>query len=126
MSLRPCHLFTLLFALAAAQALAIPAPAPPHTLSSTLNGLNVATMVKKDRVKITLYVINHEKFPVICDAQYRSGQEKQDVPQITLPANKADTFRFTYGRRGDNVALQLICIDPGKTTLTENPDDESF
>lgn len=94
--------------------LAMPEAPPPHSLSPILNGLNISTMVKKDRAKLTLYVINHEHFPVVCDAQYKSGPEKLDHPQITIPADKADFFKFNYGRHGDNIILQLICVDPQK------------
>jgi len=124
--IRHRQLFSLLLLLASTQTLAVPAPEPTHSLSPTLNGLNISTMVKKDRVKIMIYVVNHEPFPVLCDAQYRSGQEKLDVPEITFPAGKADVFRFAYGRRGDHVVLRLICIDPGKDALTEESSDESF
>lgn len=109
--------------LASTASLAMPDAPPSHSFSPTLNGLNIATLVKKDRVKITLYVVNHETFPVLCDAQYSSGPEKQDAPEITLPANKADAFKFVYGRRGDSVSLNLICINPDKKPSVENPSD---
>jgi hypothetical protein len=113
-------LFLLIGILASSKSLALIDAPPPHSLSPNLNGLNISTMVKKDRVKIMLYVVNHESFPVVCDAQYRSGPEKQDVPQITLPSGKADVFKFGYGRNGDKVLLDLICIDPGQKTLTDD------
>lgn len=111
--------------LVATASFALPEVAPPHSLLPDLNGLNISTMVKKDRVKITLYVVNHEAFPVVCDAQYISGPEKQDVGEITLPAGKADAFKFGYGRHGDDVLLSLICIDPNKKSSTENPIDDT-
>jgi hypothetical protein len=100
--------------LASMDILAMPEEPPPHSLSPTLNGLNIATLVKKDRAKLMLYVINHEKFPVLCDAQYKSGPEKSDQPQITIPAGKADFFKFNYGRHGDDILLELVCVDPRK------------
>ena len=100
-----------------AAALAIPPPAPPHSLVPTLSGLNISTFVKKDRVKIVLYVINHEKYPVLCDAEYISGPDKQNTAEKILQPDKADEFRFTYGRNGDDIQLFLQCIDPGQTSL---------
>lgn len=108
------RILVLSLLLVCAEIFALPEAPPPHSLSPTLNGLNIATMVKKDRAKISLYVINHEKIPVLCDAQYKSGPEKTDAPQITIPAGKADFFKFSYGRHGDDVLLQLVCIDPQK------------
>lgn len=109
-------------------ALALPDIVPPHSLSPALNGLNIATMVKKDRAKIMLFVINHEKFPVLCDAQYRSGPQKKDTAAIVIAADKADAFKFSYGRSGDDVLLQLICIDPAKQSdsPTDAPTEHEF
>lgn len=120
------YLSTLLFLLlASGTAHAMPEEPPPHSLSPQLSGLNISTYVKKDPIKIVLYVINHEKFEVLCDAQYRSGPDTQDLPEITIPAGKADAFRFTFGRRSESVLLNLICVDPRKqhTTATPAPDN---
>jgi len=125
MAMRSSLLFALPSLLVAAGALALPEAPPPHSLSPDLNGLNVSTMVKKDRVKIMLYVVNHETIPVLCDAQYSSGPEKQDTPEITLAPGKADVFKFGYGRSGDAIVLNLICIDPNKEHPAENPTDDT-
>jgi len=125
--MRPYYLyFSILWLLVAVESFAMPEAPPPHSLSPTLNGLNISSMVKKDRVKIMLYVVNHEAFPVVCDAQYSSGPEKQDAADITFPPGKADVFRFNYGRNGDKVLLELICVNPAKNTSTENPIDDAL
>lgn len=107
-----------LIVLLPSQAQAILDAAPPHSLSPILNGLNLNTMVKKDRIKIALYVINFEAFPVVCDAEYRSGPDIQNAGEITVAPNKIGEFRFNYGRSGDNVLLELMCIDPAKPAST--------
>lgn len=122
--MRPYSLIFLLWLLTTAKCLAMPEPPPPHSLSPVLNGLNIATYIKKDRVKIMLYVINHEAFPVLCDAQFSSGQDKQEATEINIPADKADVFRFTYGRLGDSILLNLICIDPSKNLPPETPSND--
>lgn len=119
--MRSCQILALfIMLLANTTTLAMPDAPPPHSLSPTLNGLDIATFIKKDRVKIALYVINHETFPVMCDTQYHSGPENQDAAEVTIPGGKADSFRFTYGRRGETVLLELICIDPQKKPATDD------
>lgn len=97
---------------------------PPHSISPALNGLNVSTFVKKDRMRIVLYVFNHESFPVVCDAQYVSGPEEKDSREKTISAGKAEDFKFNYGRRGDEVVLRLICIDPQNNASVKKTPDE--
>jgi hypothetical protein len=106
-------------------ALAIPPAPPPHTLFPELNGLDIAYVVKKDRMKIQIYVINREKFDVICDAQYINGPDKQDTREIIIPGNgKADKFRFNYGRGGESIHLRLLCVNPLTDTKYQTPEED--
>lgn len=109
-----CSCGALLLCLAVnSQASILGSTPPAHSVSPELNGLNVTYLVKKDLIKIKLYVINHETFEVLCDAQYSSGPERQDAPEKIIPPNgKADKFWFNYGRHSDSIVIRLICVNP--------------
>lgn len=95
-------------------ALAQPGAVPPtYSVSPVFNGLNVTYYVKADTFKIALYVINHETYPVICDANYSSGPDKQNKAEETINPEKGTVFKFTYGRRSNHVLLRVICVKPG-------------
>lgn len=95
-------------------ALAQPDAVPPtYSVSPTFNGMNVTYYVKADTFKISLYVINHETYPIICDANYSSGPDKQNKSEETLDPEKGAVFKFTYGRRSTHVLLRVICVKPG-------------
>ena len=94
-----------------ASVFALPEAPVSHSVSPELNGLNINYLTKTDRIKISLYVVNHEPFPVLCDAQYQSGPDKQEVIEKTIPGQgKADSFKVHYGRRSESIILRLQCI----------------
>jgi len=87
-------------------------PIPSYSIDPSLNGLNIAYFVKQDKVKATLYLVNHEKYAVICDAEYTSGPEKKRAHDQTIPTEKAVSFAFDYGRRASEIHLAIVCIKP--------------
>ncbi len=98
---------------------------PNYSVNSIQNGLNVSHFVKRDRLKISLYLVNHETFPIVCDAQYTSGPDKQDAKDKTLKADKAVAFKFRYGRNTNTVKLTYICIDPAAESGEDNNDEQT-
>lgn len=118
-------LFISLLLMLPLPALAQPGAVPPsYSISPSFNGLNITYFAKQDTFKIVLYVINHEKFPVICDAHYASGSDKQNVREETLEAEKGTAFKFTYGRHGNHIQLKLLCVKPGSPEHLKHSESE--
>ena len=92
---------------------------PGSSVSTKLHHLNVTYHVKKNKLRITLYVINHESFPILCDAQYRSGPDKKNKPEKILKAGEVIPFIFYYDREKTFIHLALICEKPPSETYQE-------
>lgn len=123
---RPATLLFFLSLVLPAAALAQPGAVPPsYSVSPSFNGLNITYFIKQDTFKISLYVINHEKFPVICDAHYTSGSDKQNIREETLESEKGTAFKFTYGRHGNHIQLKLLCVKPGSPEHLHKTEPES-
>lgn len=98
---------------------------PSYSISPSLNGLNISYFAKQDQVKINLYLVNHERFPVLCDAEYSGGPDKVDTPEQTVATDRAVEFRFPYPKAADNVVIQLICKKPDNTSDADTDTQET-
>jgi len=117
-----CRLQVRFLSLLALLACVVAAPAshakveliPPYSISPDINNLNISYFARQDKVKITLYVINHEKFPVICDTRYESGPDKQHKLEQHIAPDKAVSFSYDYSNKqgGDphRILLELQCV----------------
>jgi hypothetical protein len=94
---------------------------PASSISPDLSGLNISYFAKQDKIKITLYVINHEKNAVTCDTQYESGPDIKRGLEQTIQPEKAVAFSYDYSKDPHHVILQLKCILPGSDKPVEAP-----
>lgn len=111
----------------AANCLAMPDTIPPVSVVPTLNGLNIAYLLKQDPIKVNIYVINHEKFPVICDTEYESGPDKKRSLERQVLPEKAISFGYDYAKKTGSIILQLVCVKPdadSTETTTPQPDTQ--
>jgi len=98
--------------------LAMPDVIPPASIEPSLNGLNIAYLFKQDKVKIIVYVVSHEKNPVICDTEYQGGPDKQHNAEQTVMPGKAVSFGYTYARKTGSIIIQLLCVRTNVDTAT--------
>ena len=87
-------------------------PPSSYSVNPQLNGLNVSYYVKKTDLYITLFAFNHEKFPVLCDAQYHSGPDKTGGSEQLISPEQGADFRFRYGRGNDKGQIDVQCVKP--------------
>jgi len=108
----------------ASVALALRDEPPPFSISPSLNGLNVNYFTHQDRAKLALFVVNHEKSAITCDAEYTSGPEKQNKRDEIILPEKAIEFKFIYGRHGTNVFVSLVCVksEPQPSAANNTPE----
>lgn len=92
---------------------------PNYSLMPSLNGLNIAYFTQQDKVKITLYIVNHETFPATCDAEYQGGPDTENTREQIVMPDKAIAFVFTYPKKTDSLYIQFICVK-AQQAATEN------
>jgi hypothetical protein len=119
------RLYCCAVAIMASNCLAMPDTIPPAYVVPTLNGLNIAYLMKQDQIKVNIYVINHEKFPVICDTEYESGPDKKRSLEREVMPGKPVAFGYDYAKKTGHIILQLVCIksNPDSTDITTPPSD---
>jgi hypothetical protein len=94
---------------------------PAYSISPDLSGLNISYFAKQDKIKITLYAINHEKIAVTCDTRYESGPDTKHGLEQTIQPEKAVAFSYDYSKDPHSITLQLKCILPGREKPAEAP-----
>ena len=92
---------------------------PEIGLRPQLNGLNVAYHSKSNVQFVKLFVINHEDFNIICDAQFESGPVKKSTRERVVDPGKATEFRFNYGRHTGSAYIRFICIPENNPQITD-------
>jgi len=92
---------------------------PAYSIQPSINGLNIAYFAEQDKVKITLYLVNHERFSVLCDARYQGGPDSKDTREQTALPEKAIAFAFSYPSKTKQVVVELICVKPAIETTND-------
>src|SRR5690606_24534565 len=86
------------------------ASGPQYQVLPQLKGLVVNYNVTSSSVETTLYVTNHERIPVVCDANMATNrQEISKGRDTTIAPGKTAAFSFRHGRSITDVRLYLMC-----------------
>jgi len=85
---------------------------PPYKIRPILHGLNIHHFVKQDRAKTKLYLLNKEKFTVLCDAEYHGGPDHRNAREQYVEPGEAVIFKFSYGRAVKDFTLTYMCVNP--------------
>lgn len=86
------------------------ADGPNYRVFPQLKGLVVNYNVSTSNVETTLYVTNHERRSVICDANMITNRQETSKGRDTvIPAGKTVPFSFRHGKSITDVRLYLMC-----------------
>ncbi|MEZ5435311.1 MAG: hypothetical protein R3E67_01425 [Pseudomonadales bacterium] len=86
------------------------ADGPNYRVFPQLKGLVVNYNVSTSNVETTLYVTNHERRSVICDANMITNrQETSNGRDTVVPPGKTVLFSFRHGKSITDVRLYLMC-----------------
>ena len=93
---------------------------PRYQVFPQLKGLVVNYNVSSSTVETTLYVTNHERRSVICDANMITNrQETSNGRDTVIAPGKTALFSFRHGKSITDVRLYLMC-EADKTATPED------
>ena len=93
---------------------------PRYQVFPQLKGLVVNYNVSSSNVETTLYVTNHERRSVICDANMITNrQETSNGRDTVIAPGKTALFSFRHGKSITDVRLYLMC-EADKTATPED------
>jgi hypothetical protein len=83
---------------------------PAYRVFPQLNALSVNYHVLSGEISTTLYAVNHESFPIICDAVMNNNkQEKNRGRETHVEPGHTAAFTFKHRRWIESIELYLIC-----------------
>lgn len=86
------------------------ADGPRYQVFTQLGGMTISYYVESTNIETTLYAINHDRVPVICDAKMITNRQETSKGQDTPVApEKTATFSFRHGKSITDVRLYLMC-----------------
>lgn len=100
----------LLITLGLLTSLSAHAEGPNYQVFPQLKNLKISYHVETRKKQTTIYVTNHEKSSVVCDAMLNTNKQEKIKKQETLVApGKTISFSFIHGIAITDVRIYLMC-----------------
>ena len=102
------------------------ADGPHYQVFTQLKGLVVNYNVTTSNVETVLYATNHERAPVVCDANLITNRQETSKGRDTIIApGKTATFSFRHGKSITDVRLYLMCGATQNSAADSNASSEA-
>ncbi len=86
------------------------ADGPRYQVFTQLEGMTISYYVESTNIETTLYAINHDRVPVICDAKMITNRQETSKGKDTpIAPEKTTAFSFRHGKSITDVRLYLMC-----------------